>query len=200
VVIKVGSSSITGICDGVAVGTSMGLSPQSGVPQNNRVGEIDSAAIPYIHRKLGLSIPEIERQLTKESGLLALSGVGNDMRDIRAAALAGNRRAEIAIETYVHAIRHWVGAFWLEMGGCDALVFTGGIGENNAHLRSSVCAGLAGMGLILDSRRNDVSALETDLTCCDSKTRVFIIPANEELVVAREVRRHLLAKPAAGAA
>ncbi len=195
-----GSSSVTGICDGVAVGTSMGLSPQSGLPQNNRVGEIDSAAIPYIHRKLGLSIPEIERQLTKESGLLALSGVGNDMRDIRAAALAGNRRAEIAVETFVHAVRHWVGAFWLEMGGCDALVFTGGIGENDVHVRSAVCAGLAGMGLILDSRRNDVSALEADLTCCDSKTRVFIIPANEELVIAREVRRHLLSKPASGAA
>ncbi len=192
-----GSSSVTAVCDGVAIGTSMGLSPQSGLPQNNRVGELDSAAIPFIQRKLGLTIQEIERQLTNESGLLALSGVGNDLRDIRAAALAGNRRAEVAIEAFVYAIRHWVGAFWFEMGGCDALVFTAGIGENSAFIRESVCAGLSRMGLIIDTRRNDVSPIETDLTCCDSATKVFIIPANEELVVARETRRLLLAKPAA---
>jgi len=193
-----GSSSVTATMDGVAVGTSMGLSPQSGLPQNNRVGDLDSAAIPFVHRKLGLSIDEIERQLTKESGLLALSGVSNDMRDIRAAAKAGDRRAEIAIEAFVTSIRHWVGAFWLEMGGCDALVFTGGIGEHDAHFREAVCAGLARMGLILDSRRNDVSPLETDLTCCDSTTKVFVIAANEELVVAREAHRLLLSKGLGG--
>lgn len=192
-----GSSSVTATMDGVAVGTSMGLSPQSGVPQNNRVGELDSAAIPYIHRKLGLSLAEIERQLTKESGLLALSGVSNDMRDIRSAAKAGNRRAEIAVESFVTSIRHWVGAFWLDMGGCDALVFTGGIGENDVHIRAAVCAGLARMGLILDSRRNDLSPLDTDLTCCDSATKTFVIAANEELVVAGEARRLILAKPSA---
>ncbi len=188
-----GSSSVTATCDGIAVGTSMGLSPQSGLPQNNRVGDLDSAAIPYVHRKLGLPLAEIERQLCQESGLLALSGVGNDVRDIRAAAKAGNRRAEVALETFVHSIRHWIGAFWFEMGGCDALVFTGGIGENDVYVRESVCAGLSRIGLIIDCRRNDVSPVETDLTCCDSATRVFIIPANEELVVARETRRHLLA-------
>jgi acetate kinase len=190
-----GSSSVTATMDGVAIGTSMGFSPQSGLPQNNRVGDLDSAAIPFIHRKLGLSLAEIERQLTKESGLLALSGVGNDMRDIRAAAKAGDRRAEIAVEAFVQSVRHWVGAFWFEMGGCDALVFSGGIGEHDVHVREAVCAGLPRMGLILDQRRNDVSPVETDLTCCDSTTKVFVIPANEELVVAREARRLLLAKP-----
>jgi acetate kinase len=192
-----GSSSVTAVRNGVSVGTSMGLSPQSGLPQNNRVGELDSSAIPYIHRKLGLSIPEIERQLTKESGLLALSGVSNDVRDIHAAAKSGNPRAVVALDAFVHSIRHWVGAFWLQMGGCDALVFTAGIGENDTFIRDSVCAGLGGMGVTLDSARNALSPIETDLTRAGSATKVFIIPANEELVVARETRRLLLAKSSA---
>lgn len=188
-----GSSSVTGIRDGLAIGTSMGLSPQSGLPQNNRVGELDSAAIPFIQRRLGLSVAEVEQQLTKASGLLGLSGVGSDLRDIRAAALAGNRRAELAIDVYIHAIRHWVGAFWFELGGCDALVFTGGIGENNPWLREMVCAGLADLGLILDPISNAALPPESDLASSDSRTRVFVITANEELVVARETRLHLLA-------
>lgn len=188
-----GSSSVTGVRDGVALGTSMGLSPQSGLPQNNRVGDLDSAAIPFIHRKLGLSIPEIERQLTKESGLLGLSGVGNDMRDIRAAAAQGDTRAAMTVEAFARSIRHWVGAFWLELGGCDVLSFTGGIGENDHALRAAICAGLEGLGLTLDPALNNASPAETNLARPGSTTRVLAIPANEELVIAREARRHLLA-------
>ncbi len=190
-----GSSSVTGIRDGIAIGTSMGLSPQSGLPQNNRVGDLDSAAIPYIQKKLDLSLAEIDRQLTKEAGLLGLSGVSNDLREIRAAARAGDRRAETAIDIFVHSIRHWIGAFWIELGGCDALVFTAGIGENNAWLREAVCAGLGDLGLYLDCERNESSPAETDLSSSDSRTRVLVIPANEELVVARETRRHIAALP-----
>lgn len=190
-----GSSSVTGICDGIAIGTSMGLSPQSGLPQNNRVGELDSAAIPFIQRRLNLAPAEIERQLSKESGLLGLSGVSNDLREIRAAALAGDRRAELAIDVFVHAIRHWVGAFWFEMGGCDALVFTGGIGENNPWLREMVCAGLSDLGLEIDPGRNAAPAPEADLAADESRTRVFVLAANEELVVARETQRHVSARP-----
>lgn len=190
-----GSSSITGICDGVAIGTSMGLSPQSGLPQNNRVGELDSAAVPYIQRRLNLTPAEVERQLAQESGLLGLSGVSNDLREIRAAALAGNRRAELAIDVFVHAIRHWVGAFWFELGGCDGLVFTGGIGENNPWLREMVCAGLCDLGLALDLDRNAASQPEADLAAAESRTRIFVIRANEELVVARETYRYLAAHP-----
>lgn len=188
-----GSSSVTGIRDGVAIGTSMGLSAQSGLPQNNRVGDLDSFAIPYIHRKLSLPMPEIERQLSQEGGLLGLSGVSNDLRDIRAAAVAGNARAALTIETFVHSIRHWVGAFWIALGGCDGLVFTGGIGENNPWLREMVCAGLGDLGLQLDPARNLAGVPETNLAAAASRTRVFAIPANEELVVARETRRHLAA-------
>ncbi len=195
-----GSSSVTGIRDGVAIGTSMGLSPQSGLPQNNRVGDLDSAAIPYIQKKLHLSTAEVERQLTKEAGLLGLSGVSNDLREIRAAAQAGDRRAETALDIFIHSIRHWIGAFWIELGGCDALVFTAGIGENNDWVREAVCAGLSDLGLTLDPERNASAPPETDLSCSDSRTRILVIPANEELVVARETCRHLATLPAFTAA
>lgn len=188
-----GSSSVTGICDGVAIGNSMGLSPQSGLPQNNRVGDLDPAALAFVQRRLKISAAETERQLTQESGLKGLSGVSNDLREIRAAALTGNRRAELAIDVFVHAIRHWIGAFWFELGGCDGLVFTGGIGENNPWLREMVCAGLCDLGLVIDPERNDAAVPESDFAADESRTRIFMIPANEELVLAREAHRHLAA-------
>ncbi len=187
-----GSSSVTGILNGVAIGTSMGFSPQSGLPQNNRVGELDSGAIPYAMRTLGISLDEAERQLTKESGLLGLSGVSNDIRDIRQAADSGNADAQLALDSLVHSIRHWIGAFILELGGIDALVFTAGIGENNSDMRAHVCANLESFGLKLDPAKNDACrATETDISTADSPARIFVIPANEELVLAREVFRKL---------
>jgi len=189
-----GSSSVTAIVDGVAVGTSMGLSPQSGLPQSNRVGDLDSAALPCAMRRLNLTLAEAEQQLIKDSGLLGLSGVSNDLRDIHVAAERGNMRAQLAIDAFIHSIRHWIGAFWFDLGGCDALVFTGGIGENNAWLRESVCAGLGELGLWLDGDANKIPAADADLSASDSRTRVFVIPANEELVVARETARLLTAK------
>ncbi len=191
-----GSSSVTGIRDGVAIGTSMGLSPQSGLPQSNRVGDLDSAALPCAMRRLGLTLEQAEKQLTKESGLLGLSGTSNDLRDIKAAADRGDARARLALDTFVHSIRHWIGAFWLELGGCDALVFTAGIGENNPWLREAVCTGLSGLGLGLNLSANAVEPLETNLATADSATRVLVISANEELVVAREAARLLAARRA----
>lgn len=187
-----GSSSVTGIRNGVAIGTSMGFSPQSGLPQNNRVGDLDSGAIPYAMRTLGISLDEAERQLTKESGLLGLSGVSNDIRDVRDAADSGNSDAQLALGSLVHSIRHWIGAFLIELGGIDALVFTAGIGENNPDIRAAVCAGLEGFGLKLDAGKNDSTrAAEADLSSAGSAARILVIPANEELVLAREVYRKL---------
>ena len=191
-----GSSSVTAIVDGVAVGTSMGLSPQSGLPQNNRVGDLDAAALPCAMRRLGLTLGQAEQQLVTASGLLGLSGRSNDLRDIKAAAAQGDARAQLAIDAFIHGIRHWVGAFWFDLGGCDALVFTGGIGENNPWLRSSVCAGLNDLGLTLDCDANDTAPPEHDLAAPDSRTHVLVIPANEELVVAREAARLLTAQTA----
>jgi len=190
-----GSSSVTGIRDGVAVGTSMGLSPQSGLPQNNRVGDLDSAAVPFVMKTLGLSLAETERQMTKESGLLGLSGVGNDLRDIRAAADAGNPRAQLALDVFVHSTRHWIGAFLLELGGCDALVFTAGIGENNPDLRAAICTGLADLGLVIDPAKNAaLRGAEGEISAVNSRGKIFVIPANEELVVARETLRCIAAR------
>jgi len=187
-----GSSSVIGIRNGVAIGSSMGFSPQSGVPQNNRVGDLDSGAIPYAMRSLGITLDEAERQLTKESGLLGLSGVSNDIRDIYTAAAAGNPDAQLALDTFVHSIRHWTGAFHFELGGLDALVFTAGIGENGVAVRAAVCANLEGFGIHLDAAKNAAcGAAETVISTAESPVKILVIPANEELVLAREVFRKL---------
>lgn len=187
-----GSSSVTGICNGVAIGTSMGFSPQSGLPQNNRVGDLDSGALPYAVKTLGLSMEEAERQLTKESGLFGISGVSNDIRDIHQAANEGNANASLALGHLIDSIRHWVGAFAWQMGGLDALVFTAGIGENDHTVRKAVCAGLEQFGLVFDEVRNlACRAVEAELSANSSQVKVFVIPANEELVLAREVYRKI---------
>ncbi len=187
-----GSSSVTGIRNGAAIGSSMGFSPQSGLPQNNRVGELDSGAIPYAMRTLDLTLDEAERQLTKASGLLGLAGVSNDIRDVKEAAKNGNPDARLALDHLVHSIRHWVGAFMLELGGLDALVFTAGIGENGPDIRAAVCANLESFGIQLDPAKNAAcQATEADLGSSGSPVKILVIPANEELVLAREVFRKL---------
>ncbi len=187
-----GSSSVTGLRDGVAVGNSFGTSPQSGLPQNNRSGDLDPFALLHAMRELGLSVEETENVLSKESGLKALSGGHNDLRDIKAEADKGNAAARRAIEVYVTQIRHWIGAFHLELNGLDALVFTAGIGENNPWLRDKVCRDLDGLGIELDPSANDKAGPEEAIISApDSPVKVMIIPTNEELVVAREACRLL---------
>ncbi len=187
-----GSSSVTGILNGVAVGTSMGLSPQSGLPQNNRVGDLDPFALPFMMRSMGLTLDEAERSLCKEGGLHALSGGYNDIRDIQQQAAQGNARARLALEVYVHHIRHWIGSFLLQLNSADALVFTAGIGENDTVVRQLVCAQAGQLGLVLDSEKNAVTkATESVVSASNSPIKILVIPTNEELVVAREVKRFL---------
>lgn len=187
-----GSSSITGILNGVAVGTSMGLSPQSGLPQNNRVGDLDSFALPFLMRSAGLTLDEAERLMCKESGLKALSGGYNDFRDIETQAAQGNARAQLALDVFVHQARHWIGSFYLQLNGVDALVFTAGIGENRSALRAAICASLDRLGIVLDREKNaSTRGNEAIISGENSATRVIVIPTNEELVVAREVKRFL---------
>lgn len=191
-----GSSSVTGILNGCAIDTSMGLSPQSGLPQNNRVGELDSMAATYVMKTLGLSMEEVERQLTQESGLLGLSGVSNDVRDIWEHASNGHARARLAMDSLVYSIRSYLGAYAFQMGGLDALVFTAGIGENADFLRAAVCEGLESYGIQLDAGRNaEVRGVEACISQSDSPVKIFVIPANEELVVARETARFLGSNP-----
>jgi acetate kinase len=192
-----GSSSITGILNGVAIGTSMGLSPQSGLPQNNRVGDLDSFALPFMMRSAGLSLEEAEKILCKESGLKALSGGYNDLRDIEAQAEQGNAKAKLALDVLAQQARHWIGAFFLELNGADALVFTAGIGENRPAFRKQICANLDQLGIVLDPAKNDTAkAQEAIVSAPDSRVKVMVIPTNEELVVAREVKRFLEAADA----
>jgi acetate kinase len=187
-----GSSSITGILNGVATGTSMGLSPQSGLPQNNRVGDLDSFALPFLMRSQNLSLDEAEKLMCKESGLKALSGGYNDFRDIEEQAAKGNPNAQLALDVFVHDTRRWIGSYYLELNGLDALVFTAGIGENRPALRQAVCANLDQLGILLDAAKNNgVKAQEAIISAPDSRVKILVIPTNEELVVAREVKRFL---------
>jgi acetate kinase len=191
-----GSSSISGIRNGVAIGNSLGMSPQSGLPHNNRVGDLDAMAVPFAQRALGLSLDEVERQLAKDGGLKGVSGVSNDIRDIQAAADQGNVRARQAIDFFVHEIRRWIGGYLVELGGLDALVFTAGIGENRSEIRAAVCAGLDSFGIALDPAANITTrATEAVISANDRPVRVMVIPTNEELVVAREVKRFLEQPP-----
>ncbi len=187
-----GSSSVTGIRNGVAIGTSMGFSPQSGLPQNNRVGDLDSGALPYALKALDITTEEAERQLTEESGLLGVSGVSNDLRDVRQAAAEGNPDAQLALDMLVHSARQWAASYLFDLGGLDTLVFTAGIGENNPWLRSAICAGLENFGVEIDENKNAAChATEAVISTDRSKVKILVIPANEELVLAREVYRKI---------
>ena len=188
-----GSASVTAIDSGVAIGTSMGFTPQSGLPQNNRVGDLDSGAVPFVMSTLGIDVEEAQRQMTKESGLLGLSdGAGNDMRDLNTAADEGNADARLAIDHFVHSIRKYIGSFYLELGGLDGLVFTAGIGEKDADLREGVCKDLAHLGIALDLEKNrNLSGEEEEISASGSSAQIWVIPTNEELIVAREARRLL---------
>jgi acetate kinase len=191
-----GSSSVTGIRDGVAVGCSLGLSPQSGLPQNNRVGDLDAFALGFLMHSGGLTLDEAERLLCKESGLKALSGGFNDMRDIETRAQGGDKRAKLAMDVFAHHVRHWIGAFYLQLNGLDALVFTAGIGENRPALRQAICRDLEQLGIVPDPRLNaETLAREAVISAPKSPVKIFIIPTNEELVVAREARRFLQNHP-----
>jgi acetate kinase len=187
-----GSSSVTGILNGASIGTSMGMSPQSGLPQNNRVGDLDAEALPYAVKTLGISVEEAQKQLTKQGGLLGVSGVSNDVRDITDAAGKGNANAKLALDVFVASARHWIGSYFLQLNGADAIVFTAGTGENQANIRAAICANLENLGIKIDAEKNNSTrATEAIISAADSAVKIFVIPTNEELVVAREAKRFL---------
>jgi len=184
-----GSSSVCWLRDGRSVGTSMGMSPQSGVPQNNRAGDLDPYAVLHVAKATGRSCEELLVELSTQAGLAGMSGTSGDMRDLEQAAAAGSQRARTAIEVYVAAIRHWLGAGIVELGGLDAIGFAGGIGENSPATRAAVLAGLGDLGIAIDDKANAAPANgERAITAPNARTAVWIIPTNEELVVARQAR------------
>ena len=188
-----GSSSVTATRNGVGLCSSMGMTPQGGLPQNNRVGDLDSFATAFMMRRRKLTVEQVEQALCKEGGLKGLSGGFNDMRDIREQAEHGNEKAKLAIDVLVWNARNWIGSYYLQMNGLDGLVFTAGIAENNPWLRQQICDNLDNLGIKLDVQRNAeaVSGKETEISAADSKVKIYVIPTNEELVVAREVKRFL---------
>lgn len=188
-----GSSSLSAILNGVGMCNSLGMTPQAGLPQNNRVGELDAFAIPLMMRRQKLSVEQVEHTLCKESGLKGLSGGFNDMRDIVQEAQKGNANAQLAIDVLVWQARHWLGAYYLQMNGLDGIAFTAGIAENNPWLRARICENLDNLGIKLDAEKNAQapSGKEVEISATDSQVKIYVIPTNEELVIAREVKRFL---------
>ncbi len=180
-----GSSSLTAIRDGASIATSMGMSPQSGLPQNNRAGDFDLFALPYLLRETGKSLDDVLFELAERSGLLGICGK-NDVRDVEAAAAAGDVSAQLAVDVFVASIRHYLGAYLLELNGADAIVFTGGIGENSSLIRSKTLADLDWFGIDLDPDLNAGGPHERRISTEKSRVQVWIVPTNEELVVARQ--------------
>jgi acetate kinase len=190
-----GSSSLCAIRNGQSVACSLGMSPQSGLPHCNRVGDFDVFALPVILRDSGKTLEEVLTILANQSGLEGLSGgAGRDLRDIEAAAAGGNADAKLAIGVFIAAIRHYLGAYLLELDGADAIVFTGGIGENSSTIRSGVCRDLDWFGIELDGARNASGAAERIVSTAGSRVQVWTVQTNEEIVVARQAKRLLEAK------
>ena len=182
-----GSSSLCAIKDGQSQATSMGMSPQTGLPQNNRVGDFDPFALPEIMRRTGKTLGQVLGDLANRSGLLGISGF-NDLRDIEEAAAKGEPSAKLALDIFVASVRHYLGAYLLLLGGADAIVFTGGIGENSVAMRSAICAGLDWFGIRLDPQANAAAKGEMSIHRLDSRVSLWIMPTNEELIVARQTR------------
>ncbi len=177
---------------GESVNTSMGLTPLEGLVMGTRSGDLDPSVVEFLHHKEGLDFQEIDMLLNKQSGLLGLSGLTNDMRELLSEEKAHqDRRARLAIEIFCHRIRHYIGAYLAQMNGADALVFTGGIGENSAEIRARVCAELGFLGIALDAAKNTaaVDGQEGDISAEGARVRTYVIPTNEELLIARDTVR-----------
>ncbi len=180
-----GSSSLCAIRDGKSMAASMGFSAQSGLSQSNRVGDLDVFALPVLMKYTGKSIEEVLAILANKSGLAGLSGTSGDMRDIEEAAAAGSEKAKLALEVFTAEVRRYLGSYLVELGGADFIVFTGGIGENQPSFRDAVCRNLEELGIVIDPEANKSAKGEAKISSPQSRTQIWVIPTNEEIVVAR---------------
>lgn len=181
-----GSSSLTAIKGGESVMTTMGMTPQTGLPQNNRVGDFDPFALPLIIERTGLSLDEALAQLASQGGLLGLSGHSGDIRDLESGAANGDAQCQLALDVYVEEIRRHLGGMIVGLGGVDAIVFTGGIGEKGQNIRAKICAGLEELGIVMDAASNASVSGEATFHAADSRVQLWVIPTNEEVIVARQ--------------
>ena len=186
--------SLAAVRDGASVDTTMGFTPLEGLVMGSRSGSVDPAILIYLMRRHGYTAEQLDRMLNKESGLRGLSGVSADMREVMAARAAGNERARLALDVFTHRLCRDIGGMLVSLGGLDALVFTGGIGENSAELRAAVCERLGFLGLRLDPARNAASPADADVAKSDSAVRVLVVRTAEDWEIACECRR--MARPA----
>lgn len=179
-------ASLAAIDGGKSVDTSMGFTPLEGLVMGTRCGDIDPQIIPYIMAKENLTLDEVNTILNKKSGVLGISGVSSDFRDIEDAAAAGNERAQLALDIYHSSVKKYIAAYAAVLGGVDAIVFTAGLGENGPESREEICKGLEFMGAVLDPAKNKVRGKETIVSTDDSKVKIMVVPTNEELMIARD--------------
>ncbi len=179
-------ASMAAIKDGKVIDTSMGFTPLEGLVMGTRSGDIDPAIVFFLMDKLGMNSSEANNYFNKKSGMLGLSGVSNDLRDILEAAGSGNERAKIALDVYYNKVKGYIGNYIAKLNGVDCLVFTAGVGENAIDIRENVCSNLDYLGIKMDVEKNKVRGKEVDVATADSKVRIFLIPTNEELVIARD--------------
>ena len=184
-----GSSSLCAIKSGKSIDTSIGISTQYGVIQSTRTGDLDPFAVLYVMDQEHWDTKEITRQLMEESGLKGISGTSGDLRDVEAAANAGNDNARLAMDTFFYGVKKQIGAYIAILGGLDVIAFTGGIGEKSTTARTQICLELGWLGIELDSKKNRNHLGEGDISAGSSRVKVLVIPANEEIVVARETAK-----------
>ena len=189
-----GSGSLCAVVNGKSLDTNLGFSLQCGIMHNNRCGDIDPYIPIYLMKDFGYSLAQIETMLNKESGLLGMSGVSNDLRDVELAAETGNEDAQNAVDSYCYQIQKQIGSYAAAMGGVDAISFAGGIGENSALVRRQVLEGLEFMGISLDLNKNETAKPDCELTGTGSRARIFAIATNEEIVVARKAKAYLASR------
>ena len=177
-------SSVTAIDGGKSVDTSMGFTPLAGLPMGTRCGDIDAGIMEYLMNKHGMDIKEMLNIMNKKSGVLGISGVSSDFRDLETAGKEGNARAALAVEAFEYGVRKLIGSYAAVMGGVDAVIFTAGVGENGIGNRANIVKGLEFMGIKIDAEKNNIRGEETDVSAADATVRTLVIPTNEELMIA----------------
>ena len=181
-------ASVAAIKNGKVIDTSMGLTPLAGLMMGSRCGDIDPSAVTYLMEKLNKTPQEMANFLNKESGVLGITGISSDMRDVENADNNGDKMAHLALEMYSYRIKKYIGAYAAAMNGVDIIVFTAGVGENQIGMRVDACAGLDYLGVKIDEERNNVRGKETIISADDSKVKVVLVPTDEEIVIARDTR------------
>ncbi|MBS4881818.1 MAG: acetate kinase [Peptoniphilus harei] len=181
-------SSICAVKNGKSIDTSMGFTPLEGLAMGTRCGDLDPAILPFIMEKENLSTDEINTLINKKSGVLGISGVSSDFRDIEAARDEGNKRAKLALDIFEKRVRGYIGSYMTELDHVDAIVFTAGVGENSIEMRESIVNGLKSLGIKIDSERNNVRGEDKLISADDSSIKIFVIPTNEELMIARDTK------------